>query len=81
LDHHAGRAPALPIAPATGRPEKYAGRSMKEAQAQLDISEAEWNEMAKVFKDVLDKFKVPKAEQDELFTIVGSVKGDVVTRR
>lgn len=30
------------------------------------------------FKTTLDKFKVPKKEQDELFAIVGSTKGDIV---
>jgi hemoglobin len=69
------------VAQVTGGPEKYAGRNMKDAHAHLAISEAEWNEMARVFKGVCDEFKVPKAEQDELFAIIGSVKSEVVTRK
>jgi hypothetical protein len=30
---------------------------------------------------VLDQFKVPKAEQTELLTIVGSTKGDIVVQQ
>jgi hemoglobin len=35
--------------------------------------------MAADFKRSLDRFKVPAAEQNELFTIVGSVKSQIVT--
>jgi hypothetical protein len=30
---------------------------------------------------VLDQYKVPKAEQNELLTIVGSTKGDIVVEQ
>ena len=45
------------------------------------ISEKEWGVMAKDFKTSLDKFKVPAAEQKELFDIVGTTKADIVTRK
>jgi hemoglobin len=64
----------------TGGPCKYTGRSMKDAHAHLHISAAEWDEMAKVFVGVLDEFKVPKADQQELLGIVASTRGDIVTR-
>ena len=63
----------------TGGPEKYTGRDMKEMHANLKISEKEWDAMAADFKATLDKFKVPEKEQAELFEIVGSTKGDIVT--
>ena len=37
--------------------------------------------MAKEFKKSLDKFKVPAAEQKELFDIVGTTKADIVVRK
>jgi len=62
----------------TGGPQTYTGRSMKDAHRQLHITEAEWDAMVHDFVAVLDQFKVPKAEQAELLTIVGSTKGDIV---
>lgn len=64
----------------TGGPQKYTGRSMKEAHANMNISGSEWNQMVKDFVMVLDKFKVPKPEQEELLKIVGTTKGDIVLR-
>ena len=64
----------------TGGPCKYTGKSMKDAHVHLNISEAEWVVMAGEFKKSLDKFQVPAAEQQELFDIVGTTKGDIVTR-
>lgn len=65
----------------TGGPQTYTGRSMKEAHRHLNISEKEWDAMAHDFVEVLDQFKVPKAEQAELLTIVGSTKGDIVVKQ
>jgi hemoglobin len=64
----------------TGGPQTYAGRSMKEAHRHLHITEREWDAMVQDFVAVLDQYKVPKAEQSELLTIVGSTKGDIVAR-
>jgi hemoglobin len=69
------------VCQATGGPCKYSGRDMKSSHAKLNISEKDWTEMAKVFKDVLDKFKVPAKEQQELFAIVGTTKADIVTAK
>jgi len=66
------------VCQATGGPQQYTGRTMKEAHAHLKITEREWDEMVKVFVGVLDKYKVPKAEQGELLQIVGTTKGDIV---
>lgn len=62
----------------TGGPCKYVGRAMKEAHAHLNISDKEWGIMAAEFKKSLDKYKVPAAEQKELFDIVGTTKADIV---
>jgi hemoglobin len=63
----------------TGGPCKYSGRSMKDAHTHLNINEKEWSVMAGEFKNSLDKFQVPAAEQQELFEIVGTTRGDIVT--
>jgi len=63
---------------ATGGPQKYSGKSMKTSHKHLQIREKEWEAFAGDFKITLDKFKVPSKEQVELFTIVGSLKGDIV---
>jgi hemoglobin len=65
----------------TGGPCKYAGKGMAESHAHLNISEKEWSVMATEFKKSLDKFKVPAAEQKELFDIVGTTKPDIVVRK
>ncbi|MBI5909471.1 MAG: group 1 truncated hemoglobin [Betaproteobacteria bacterium] len=65
----------------TGGPCKYTGKAMKESHFHLNISEKEWDVMAKEFKKSLDKFKVPAAEQKELFDIVGTTKADIVARK
>jgi hemoglobin len=62
----------------TGGPCKYSGRPMKESHQQLNISPAEWDAMVADFKATLAKFKVPQREQQELITIVGSTRNDIV---
>ncbi len=66
------------VCQATGGPEQYTGRSMKDSHAHLNITESEWQAMAADFKKTLDKFEVPEKEQSELFAIVESTKPDIV---
>jgi len=64
---------------ATGGPQQYSGMTMRESHFGLKITEAEWVAFAGEFQNTLTKFKVPETETKELFTIVGSLKDDVVT--
>jgi len=66
------------VAGATGGPQNYSGKSMKETHKNMHITEKEWEAFAGDFKATLDHFKVPDKEQKELFAIVGSLKGDIV---
>jgi hemoglobin len=66
------------VCQASGGPEKYTGRGMKESHQHLNITENEWQAMLADFKKVLDKFKVPEQEQKELIVIVESTKKDIV---
>ena len=64
----------------TGGPCKYTGIDLKQAHAHLNITEKEWEVMATEFQKSLDKYKVPAAEQKELFQVVAATKGDIVTK-
>ncbi len=68
------------VASATGGPQKYTGRDMVAIHHDMAIREKDWSAMAAIFVRTLDQYRVPKAEQDELLAIVGSVKKDIVTR-
>jgi hemoglobin len=62
----------------TGGPQRYTGKTMLESHKHLNISASEWVVFAGIFKGVLDEYKVPEAEQTELFAIVGSTRADIV---
>ena len=65
---------------ATGGPQKYTGRlDARSPHVDLKITEGEWVAFCKDFQDTLDRFKVPAAEQQELFAIVQSTKADIVS--
>lgn len=66
------------VCQATGGPQVYTGRSMKDSHRHLNITEREWDAMVADFVAVLNEFKVPKAEQDELLAIVAPTKKDIV---
>src|SRR5262245_53536537 len=66
------------VCQATGGPCQYVGRDMKTAHSHLNIREREWNAMVADFRNTLDKFKVPAAEQAELIAIVASTRPDIV---
>ena len=63
---------------ATGGPQKYTGRAMRESHEHLKITESEWAAFCKDFDDTMAKFNVPEAERKELFAIVQSTKSDIV---
>lgn len=65
---------------ATGGPCIYQGRDMKTSHKGLGISEADWNSSVNHFVATLNKFNVPKKEQDELIAIVASTKKDIVEK-
>jgi hemoglobin len=60
-----------------GGPQKYAGRSMKEAHQHLKVSEREWQELITIFHDSMNSFHVPDKEQKEIMGIIESTKGDI----
>ena len=67
------------VGDAAGGSQKYTGRSMRDLHVDLKITEGERVAFCKDFQDALDKFKLPAAEQRELFAIVQSTKADIVS--
>src|SRR5438067_4165159 len=63
---------------ASGGPQEYTGRSMREAHEHLKIAPKEWEAFMDDLQQSLDKFNVPVAEQAELKAIVQGTYGDIV---
>lgn len=66
---------------ATGGSCIYMGRDMKTVHKGLGITEEDWAQGVKLLVETLDKFKVPKAEKDEVLAAVSSLKGDIVEKK
>jgi hemoglobin len=64
----------------TGGPCIYTGRDMKTVHKGLGITDADWETSVKDLKGTLDKFKVPKQEQDEVLAAVSGLKKDIVEK-
>ena len=67
------------VCEATGGPQRYTGRTMRDSHAHLKITESEWQAFLDDFRQTLDKFQVPAAECAELVAIVESTKGEIVS--
>lgn len=67
------------VCEATGGPCFYTGRTMKTSHSGLGVTEEQWAASNKHFVATLEKFNVPKKEQDELIAIVSSLKPEIVT--
>jgi hemoglobin len=66
---------------ATGGPAKYEGREMKEAHANMRITNAEFDAAVGDLKASLDKLGLPVEEQKELLAIVESTRPQVASER
>ena len=66
---------------ATGGPQQYTGRTMADSHRELGITPQEWDAFMDDFKQTLDKFAVPAAEQGELRAIVESTYADIVVAK
>jgi len=66
------------ISQATGGPQKYTGRDMKETHKGMKIDHWEFEALSADLAASLDKFKVPAKEKKELLAIVGTTRKDIV---
>jgi hemoglobin len=63
---------------ATGGPQEYTGRAMKDSHQHLMITAIEWEAFLDDLQQTLDKFAVPQSEQAEIKAIVASTRADIV---
>jgi hemoglobin len=66
---------------ASGGPCFYAGKSMKDAHAALDIDNAVFDKFVGHFQASLHAFSVPSREQNEVMGALLSMKGDVIKQK
>lgn len=66
------------VAATTGGPLKYSGRDMKSSHAGMAITDAQFTALAVDLVDVLQSYKVPRKEIDELVGIIATTKKDIV---
>ncbi len=66
---------------ATGGPCPYLGRDMVTAHHGLHVSDQDFDTVAGHLVMTLNKFKVPKAEKEELLNIVGGLRIVVVEQK
>ena len=69
------------ICEAAGGPCKYTGKDMKAAHAGLGISNADFNALVEDLTKSLNKFKVGKAEQDQLLGVLGPMRSQIVEKK
>jgi hemoglobin len=69
------------ICEAAGGPCKYTGKDMKTAHQGMGISAADFNALVEDLVGALDKFKVGKAEKDQLLGVLGPMQGAIVEKR
>jgi hemoglobin len=63
---------------ATGGPQQYSGRSMKDSHEHLKITSEEWTAFMEDLDQSFNKFSVPAPERAEFVAIVNSTKPDIV---
>ncbi len=68
------------VGEATGGPERYTGKNMKEAHRGLGITNADFDALVGDLVKALDKNKVPAKEQQELKALLAPMRADVVER-
>ncbi len=68
------------VCKSTGGPCFYTGRDMKMAHAGAGITKADWERSLKIFGEVLNKFKVPDSEQQELAALLVPLEKDVIDK-
>ena len=66
------------VCEATGGPCTYAGRSMRETHDGMGVTAGEFDALVEDLVATLDEFDVPKEEQDELLSVLGSMRGEIV---
>lgn len=66
------------VGEATGGPQKYTGKSMKEAHAGLKITDKDFDALMDDLSKALDTNKVARADKDDLMNMLEKMRKDVV---
>jgi hemoglobin len=66
------------VCEATGGPCTYTGRDMKETHRDMSVTAGEFDALVEDLVASLDSFNVPKTEQEELLSLLGPMRGDIV---
>jgi hemoglobin len=69
------------ICAGSGGPCTYTGRDMRSAHAGMGVADAHFGALVEDLVKTLDKFKVPQREKDELLSVLGPMKKDIVSMR
>jgi hemoglobin len=68
------------IGEATGGPQKYTGKNMKDAHKGLEITNKDFDALVGDLVKALDKNNVAKEDKDELLQMLGTMRKDVVEK-
>ena len=66
------------VCEATGGPCNYTGRNMKETHENMGVTNGEFDVFMEDLVATLDKFKVGKAEQNEILSFLRTFQGEIV---
>ncbi len=60
---------------------EYTGKNMKDAHKKMGITDAEWTATLLALKAALDENKVAEGEQNDLVSLLGPMKDDIVEKK
>jgi hemoglobin len=66
------------VCEAAGGPCTYTGRSMKETHDGMGVTAGEFDALVEDLVIALDTFNVPEAEKQELLSVLGPMRSDIV---
>ena len=77
IERHSRRTAAF-VWTATGGPHAWSGRDMVTAHRHLGVTNAQFDRVAAHLDATLDEMAVPAGPRDELLTLVGSLRSQIV---
>ena len=69
------------VCEASGGPCTYQGRTMKQTHAGMGVSDAAFGAVVEDLVAALDHHKVGKTEKDQLLSVLGPMKSDIVEKK
>jgi len=67
------------LAKALGGPDKYAGKDLALAHANMNISSEDFNEVAELLEEALEESGVKEEDIATILAVIGSFKAQIVT--